>query len=210
MKWMTTITMLLVLAPVASAQDAPGAEEFDIVQAFKDIEKLMGKAETSLLKSVAKEKAAEESRQAVEEIDKLLRGHEKQGKEIVDKINELLENLPTMPGGGGGGSQQPQPDEKQDGREKQEKQVGDRDPQNSRKGEEKGKGDPEPKDEQTRDKPPPEELKEKAEVKPEPDWLPRLPAQVREDILNGNFESVPERYRALVEAWMKKMPEMDK
>jgi hypothetical protein len=211
MKCLTTITMLFAIVPLARAQDAPPVEEFDLVKAIKQIEKLMVKAETSLLKSVAREKAAQESREAVEEIEKLLRGHEKQGKEIVDKINELLVNLPQQSGGGGGQSQpMPKSDDKKDGQKKKEKQLGDRDPQNSREGEKETKGDPDPKDDQSNAKPPPEELKEKAEVKPDPDWLPRLPPQVREDIQNGNFESVPEKYRALVEAWMKKMAEMDK
>ena len=109
-------------------------------------------------------------------------------------------------GGGGGKSPPPKPeDQKQEPKDKPEQQVGDRDPQNSRK------GDPKPQDEKEKGKKkPPEELKEKAEVKQDPDWLPRLPAQVREDVMNGNFESVPEKYRALVEAWMKKMSEIDK
>jgi hypothetical protein len=210
MRTTLAILALLAFAPALRAQGgAGGDDEYDIAAAMRRVEKLMADAEKSLLDSVSRDRAAEAGQQAAEEIDKLLKGSQKTGEEIVGKINEILENLPQQ---GGGGSGQPMPKPEDEGQKKPQdgQQVGDRDPKNSRQGEPKGGHQPKPEDrKEEATKPPPEEAKEKVPVDRSQEWLARLPDQVREDLLNRRFDRIPEEYRRLIEAWTKKMAETD-
>jgi len=205
----TTIVVLLALTGPVFAQDGGAEEQFDIEEAMRRIHRMMGKAEESLLESAKRRDAAETGQETVKEIEKLLKGHQSQGKGIVEKINELLDNLPRQQGGGGGADQQPQ-DPKQEPKPEPETGTDDKDPENSRKGDPKdGKEDKEDPEQKLADKPPPDEEKSKAPVDLSKEWLKGLPPQLRQDVLNGNFERVPEKYRKLIEAWTKKMARID-
>jgi hypothetical protein len=207
---------LLALGVPAVAQEGPAeGEKFDIEKAMREIDRLLGEAEDRLLESArgepSAEAAGEAAREASKKIEELLRGGREKGDRIVDGINHILDNLPRG-SGGGGGQQQPQPD-KQDGqkRDQQESQdLRDRDPRNSREGDPRnGEKEPDPQSAKENAKPPPDEAKEKAEVDPSREWLPRLPDKVREARVNGNFEEIPEKYRSLIEAWTKKLSDLD-
>jgi hypothetical protein len=219
MKILIATLSIAVLVGTASAQGGPqpggGEEKFDIEAALKKVYKLMREAEKSLTESLDSEKSAEDAaeagRKAKEEIDKLLGSGREKGKEIVDTINEILENLPQQQGGGGGGhGQMPEPEDEKKQQKQDGKQVGDRDPRNSRDGEPESP-DKQPTTDETEKtkKPPPSEAKEKVEVDPTQEWLARLPPQVRQDLLNGDLDKVPEKWKPLIEAWFKKMAEIE-
>jgi len=204
-RFTTTIAILLCLTMPAVAQDGGEAEEFDIEEAIRRIHRMMGEAERTLLESARRREAAETGKETVKEIEKLLKGHRATGKNIVEKINELLDNLPRG-GGGGGGHEMPQDPQQ---KPKDETQNDDQNPENSKKGDPKGKEDEQDPEQEDANKPPPDDGHEETPVDLTKEWLKGLPPQWRKDVLNGNFERVPEKYRKLIEAWTKKMAKID-
>ncbi len=206
-RFTTTIALLLSFSVPVLAQDSGEAEEFDIEEAIRRIHRLMGKAEQTLLESARRREAAETGKETVKEIEKLLKGQRSTGKDIVEQINTLLDNLPRG-GGGGGGHEKPQ-DPQQKQKEQDETKTDDKDPENSKKGEPKGKEDKQEPEQDLADKPPPDDGREETPVDLTKEWLKGLPPQLRKDLLNGNFERVPEKYRKLIEAWTKKMAKID-
>ena len=143
---------------------------------------------------------------------------------MVEGINRIIENAAKLGGssGEGGGGKSGKPSEDPDGedaekqRNAKKEQEGKQDPlkDNQPKG-----GDPENAEKQ-KDPKAQDELKGKAPPPPSPVGKPgprdpsgvffaQLPAKVREAVLAGDFDQVPERYRDLIREWTKKLAEKE-
>ncbi len=209
------LVLLLCSSPVL-AQGSGEEEEFDVVKAMKEVQKLLRESEELLVKAIAPrvkgdgESAAEAGEQAREAIQKLLKESRQNGESAVDKMKEIMEKAPQSGGGGGGqGEQQPKPgdEEKQKG---SEKEVGERDPKNSAKDGDPKSGEKNKSDPQSAKKKPPESEQDKpAEPDPSKEWLGRLPSKIRQAYQNGEWDRIPEKWRKLIQEYTRKMAEIE-
>ncbi len=211
-----TAILLLVAAPVAIAQDegggGPEVEKFDFKKAMKEIDELMRQAEESLIESVRSGRKAAEGDAAAKKIDELLKSHGEKGDSIVKMINKIIKNAPRG-GGGGGGSGQPPPDGKSDpknGGKRDDRSVKDRDPRNSSNRNPKDGDESKAESEKEKGANPPDGAKEKPKAIDPSQWIAQLPPRLRDKVRSGNFEDVPEKYRPIIEAYFKKLAEIEK
>ncbi len=145
-----------------------------------------------------------------------MQGSSGKGRSIVKSMDDLLKiaaQSSTSSGGGGdpsgsgssGGGEGKDRSAKKDQEEKKDplkdnKKAGDGDPEKGEhvKDPPKKPVDPPKSD---RQKPKPQDMKGV--------FLARLPDKVREAVLNGDFDQVPEKYRELVREWTKALSEKD-
>ena len=220
LRWMRAVVVvglgLAVLgwgaAQPARAQGGP-EEEFDFQKAMREIDELMRRAEESLIESIRTGRSSDEGERARRKIDELLKSHQQSGAKIIEKINEIIEKAPRSGGGGGGSGQMPPPDGGDPkGRDRDDRKVTDRDPRNRGEGGKDPKNgrenEPDPKAEDA--EPPAKDPKEKAKIDLAKEWLAQLPPTLRSRVLNGDFEEIPEKYRPIIEAYFKKLAEMDR
>jgi hypothetical protein len=150
-----------------------------------------------------------------------LRGSESQGREVVAGIDELLRvamRLAKTRGAGGGGgrsSRMEEGDEDGDSKKPQNRKMGREEKKDPLEDQAKGdSGRPESPEKSSAPKkdavPPssdakrPRSAKEMAGV-----FYAKLPDKVREAVLNGDFDQVPEKYRDLIREWTKALSESD-
>ena len=154
-----------------------------------------------------------------------LQGSGEQGRQVVEGINRIIENAAKLGGGqpssGGGGKPQPQPQdgESEDGKDPKNQKKGPDEKKDPLKDNEKpdGKGDPKsgekskepPQDPKDLKSPPPTPKGEPNSKDPRGVFFAQLPAKVREAVLAGDFDQVPERYRDLIREWTKKLAEKE-
>jgi len=213
---MLPVVLVLLSSPLL-AQGAGEEEEYDMVKAMKEVQRLLRESEALLVKALAPrakgggEEPSESTEAAREAIEKLIRDSKQSGEAATDKMKEIMENAPQQ-GSGGGGSQKhqkPKPgeDQKQKG---SEQEIGDRDPKNSAKdGEPKG-GEKSESDPKSGDQKPPESEKDKpARPDPSQEWLGRLPGKIRQAYQNGEWDKIPEKWRRLIQEYTRKMAEIE-
>jgi hypothetical protein len=209
---MLPVVFVLLASPVLA--QGSGEEEFDVVKAMKEVQRLLRESEALLVKAIAPRKtgdeggATETAEQARQAIEKLLRDSKTNGDAAADKMKEILEKAPQSGGGGGGGQehQQPKPGEEQK-QKGSEQEVGERDPRNSGdpKDGEKQEGDPE----SANNKPPESEKDKPARPDPSQEWLGRLPGKIRQAYQNGEWDKIPEKWRKLIQDYTRKMAEIE-
>lgn len=213
---MLPLALVLLSSPLL-AQGSGEEEEFDVVKAMKEVQRLLRESESLLIKALAPratgdgEGANETAEQARQAIEKLIRDGKQSGESAAEKMKEIMEKAPQQGGGGGGGEQKqqkPKPGEDQK-KKGSEQEVGDRDPKNSAKdGDPKGE---EKSDENAQgDKKPPEGEQDKP-AKPDPsqEWLGRLPGKIRQAYQNGEWDRIPEKWRKLIQEYTRKMAEIE-
>ena len=153
-----------------------------------------------------------------------LRGSGEQGREVVEGINRIIENAAKLGGssGGGGGGKSGKSEEEsdtKDGEKQRNEKKGQDEKKDPLKDNDPKGGDPESGKKQ-KDPKANEEPKGKAPPPPSPAGKPgpkdpsgiffaQLPAKVREAVLAGDFDQVPERYRDLIREWTKKLAEKE-
>jgi chemotaxis protein histidine kinase CheA len=213
------LALVLLSSPLLAQGSGEEEEEFDVVKAMKEVQRLLRESEALLVKAIAPrakgdgEDAADAGQKAREAIEKLLKDSRQSGEDAADKMKEILEKAPQQQGrgGGGGGQHQQEPKPGEEGKQKgSEKEVGDRDPKNSKengdpKSEEKSKSDP-----QAANQKPEESEKDKA-ARPDPikEWLGRLPSKIRQAYQNGEWDRIPERWRKLIQEYTRKMADIE-
>jgi len=148
------------------------------------------------------------------------------GREVVDGINKILESAAKLGGksggGGGGGKAQSggedpenKDGEKQRNAKKDQEEKKDPLKDNQKKDGEEPKGGEKNKDPQGSQKskgktdPPPPPTAPPSPRDPRGVFFAQLPAKVREAVLAGDFDQVPERYRDLIREWTKKLAEKE-
>lgn len=146
------------------------------------------------------EKEREELRRQQAEIERklseLLSGQKQRGQSAVERLRELLANLPRMQNQGGGGQQQHK--RKSRGKKEEEERL-------RRKREEKKQNTPQGardkrelfKDKQSGSRRP-EDKTERARLRRIEAWIARLPPEAQERINRGDLSTIPARYRRLV------------
>jgi hypothetical protein len=154
---------------------------------------------------------------ASEGMKELLDSVSRSGKSASEGIGELLRLAQSMGNQGGGAGE---PGEKPNPGDGEEKDPGkkENDPKSEapeEKGDEKP-GSDDPKDGRKNDDPVPPGTKPPTSDKAPPTakdlegvFFVRLPAKVREAIRNGDFDRVPEKYRAMVAEWTRLLSEQD-
>jgi len=132
-----------------------------------------------------------------------LRKSAEQGQAISSSLDELLRLAGQMGGGGGGGGRESSPQESDGEGKKDPKKPDQGDPESG----EKSKQPPE----ETKGKRPPTSEKDPPKTEdPREYFFAKLPDKVKEAILNGDFDQVPEKYRDLVAEWTKALGEKDR
>lgn len=159
-----------------------------------------------------------------------VQGSADQGRKVVEGINSIIENATKLGGssGGGGGGKSGQDPKDQTG----DPEDGNGDPQRNGKKDQEAKKDPlkdnqkpeDGKDPTSGEKPrdPKQPVNPKGKVPPKDGQEPpanrdlkgiffaKLPDKVREAVLAGDFDQVPERYRDLIREWTKALAEAEK
>ncbi|MCU0722007.1 MAG: hypothetical protein MUC63_00050 [Planctomycetes bacterium] len=212
---LSLVVVLGLVLPALAQEPGGGEEKYDVEAALKEVSRLMGEAESLLVKALkpggSAESAAKAGEKAREEIEKLLTGSRENGQKASEKMQEILENAPHQSGQGEGQEEQPPDSEEERKRREQEQKVDERDPRNT------GEGDP--KDGRRREerpenpdakKPPRTDPDKAAEPDPNAEWLANLPEQVRQAYLNGEWEVIPLRWRKLIEEYTKRVASSDR
>ena len=220
MTMMAALVLGLFAGQVLAQQPGGGGggggeeEEFDVKKALEEVARLLGESEKLLVESIAPresatpEEAEEQARGAAEAIEKLLRQSEKSGAEAAEKMKEILEKAPQ--GGGGGSGEQEDPSQGEDEKRKQdERKVDERDPMNSGHENQPKDGEENKDDPSSATKKPESEKDDPSNPDPKEDWLSRLPEKIRLAYKNGEWERIPEKYRQLIEAYTKRMAEIE-
>jgi hypothetical protein len=134
-----------------------------------------------------------------------LRGSAEQGRAIASALEELLRQAGRMGGGGGGGGSPRDSDDPSGGGKGEEpkKKPDDGDPEGGEKSEK-------PPEAPQGKKPPSSAKDPPKEEDPRGFFLAKLPDKVKEAVLNGDFDQVPEKYRDLVAEWTKALGEKDR
>ncbi len=163
---------------------------------------------------------------ASEGMAELLRAVKGQGGAILSGIDDLLAQARTgspsgdgsgqpQPGSGSGGKGDEPSPEKKDQEGKQDPKPGDGEEKPKTDEEGKPKGDKPEDGRESRDpadpsaRPPRSDRDPPSEEDLKSAFFARLPAKVREAVDNGDFDKVPEKYRALVAEWTRILAEKD-
>ena len=214
--WLAVAIVLGLFGGQALAQ-APGGEEeeFDVKKAMEEVARLLKESEKLLVESISPretdspEEAAERAEEVAKAIEKLLKQSQESGAAAADKMKEILEKAPQS-GGGGGSGEQEQPSEGEDAKRKeQEKNVDERDPMNSGEQDQPTNGEENEKEPDSAAKTPESETEKPPEPDPNEEWLRRLPEKIRLAYKNGEWNRIPEKYRRLIEAYTKRMAEIE-
>ena len=214
-KTITTVLALILLALPVLAQDGggKGEEEYDVEAAMRKVAELLKKAEGLLVETLkprdgASAEAVEAGQAARKALEDLLREGRESGEEAAKKMTEILENAPQGSGKGQGDEREKQKPEDDQARKDREKELGKHDPQNSEKS-----GQPEnPREEKGTSKDdtkPPAKPGDASKPNPEDDWLAKLPPQIRQDYLNKDWGRIPPKWRAFIDAYVKKLAETE-
>ncbi|MHC4469989.1 MAG: hypothetical protein ACYS99_03400 [Planctomycetota bacterium] len=206
------LALALLATPVLAQEPPVPEEEFDLLGAVKRVAELLTESEALLVKTLAPKKettpeeAAKAAEGAREAIDDLLQRSQSSGKEVVEKITEILENAPRGKGQSQG-SDKSDPSEKDDAKRKRgEKGVDDRDPQNSATGDPTGQKSKKKKGDGNK---PPQKKGKPRRPDPAAEWLASLPEQVRQAVQNKDWGSIPARWRDHIKAYMKRVNEAE-
>ncbi len=209
--------LLVLLSSPLLAQGAGEEEEYDVVKAMKEVQRLLRESEALLVKALAPrtkgadEETAETAAKAREAIEKLIRDSKRNGETATDKMKEIMENAPQQGGGGGGNQKHEKPKPGEEQKQKgSEKEVGDRDPKNSAKDGEPKSGEKNESDPRSAEEKPPESEKDKpARPDPNEEWLGRLPGKIRQAYQNGEWDKIPEKWRKLIQDYTRRMAEIE-
>jgi hypothetical protein len=144
-----------------------------------------------------------------------LRGSAEKGREITRSIDELLLQAARMaqPGGSGGGSSRGEKEAPSEGKQRSEKRGPEGkkdDPSSASGGDDPKHGEKDPSRPSKKGAVPPSDPKQPPDPRDAKGvFLAKLPDKVREAVLNGDFDQVPERYRDLIREWTKTLAEKE-
>lgn len=217
MKTVTIMIAFLLLSPLAGAFAQDGSDQpepFDMEGAIRKVGELLKESERLLVESLQPGASADEAAEKVEAarkaMDELLGESKKNGEEASKVMADIVKNAPQGSGGGSSDDQHEKSDDpkKEDGQKEPQDEPEKKDPKNSKEGD--------PESSEKSEEQPNSDAKKPVSAKDKPadpdlakEWLATLPAEVRKEVENGNFDVVPPKWREVIRMYMKELAETD-